>query len=205
MSETIERLCAELSLTAVSHQYGNLADEAAKKKRSFVEYLEQVLRAEAALRAERSREVIIRLATFPSVKTLDQFDIRGRSALVTGAASGIGLAYAECMAEAGARVTLTDIDGEGAAREAQRLVDEGYEARWGVCDVASLDEVARVFDDHVAAYGGCDIAFANAGLDVGNGFWTPEGRRNPDGQIDVFDPERWYKSIGINLTDYALG
>ena len=41
-------------------------------------------------------------------RTLDQFDIRGRSALVTGAASGIGLAYAECMAEAGAKVTLTD-------------------------------------------------------------------------------------------------
>jgi DNA replication protein DnaC len=58
----------------VAHQYGNIADEAAKKKRSFVEYLEQVLRAEVALRAERSREVIIRLATFPSVKTLEQFD-----------------------------------------------------------------------------------------------------------------------------------
>ena len=41
---------------------------------------------------------------------------------------------------------------------------------------------------------------ANAGIDVGNGFWTPEGTRNPQGQIDVYDPERWYKSIGINLT-----
>jgi len=132
-------------------------------------------------------------------KTLDQFDIRGRSALVTGAASGIGLAYAECMAEAGAKVTLTDIDAEGAAREAQRLAGEGYEARSGVCDVSQLDQVARVFDEHVRAYGGCDIAFANAGLDVGNGFWTPEGDRNPDGQIDVYDPDRWYKSIGINL------
>ncbi|MFC4254443.1 SDR family oxidoreductase [Altererythrobacter xixiisoli] len=133
------------------------------------------------------------------MKTLDQFDVKGRSALVTGAASGLGLAYAEAMAEAGAKVTLTDIDAEGAAREAQRLSAEGYEARFGVCDVSKLDQVAKVFDDHVAAYGGCDIAFANAGLDVGNGFWTPEGARNPDGQIDVYDPDRWYRSIGINL------
>ncbi len=133
------------------------------------------------------------------MKTLDQFDLTGRSGLVTGAASGIGLAYAEVLAEAGARVTLTDIDAEGAARECARLVDQGYEARWDSCDVSRLDEVARAFDHHVAAYGGCDVAFANAGLDVGNGFWTPEGARNPDGQIDVYDPDRWYKSIGVNL------
>lgn len=133
------------------------------------------------------------------MKTLDQFDLTGRSGLVTGAASGIGLAYAEVLAEAGAKVTLTDIDAEGAARECARLVDQGYEARWDSCDVSKLDQVARAFDHHVAAYGGCDVAFANAGLDVGNGFWTPEGQRNPDGQIDVYDPDRWYKSIGINL------
>ena len=48
------------------------------------------------------------------MSVLDQFDIHGRSALVTGAASGIGLAYAETMAEAGVRVSLTDIDGDGA-------------------------------------------------------------------------------------------
>lgn len=133
------------------------------------------------------------------MKTLDQFDLTGRSGLVTGAASGIGLAYAEMLAEAGARVTLTDIDAEGAARECARLVDQGFDARWDSCDVSKLDDVARAFDHHVAAFGGCDVAFANAGLDVGNGFWTPEGNRNPEGQIDVYDPDRWYKSIGINL------
>lgn len=133
------------------------------------------------------------------MKTLDQFDLTGRSGLVTGAASGIGLAYAEVLAEAGAKVTLTDIDAEGAARECARLVDQGYEARWDSCDVSQLSQVARAFDHHVAAYGGCDVAFANAGLDVGNGFWTPEGKRNPDGQIDVYDPDRWYKCIGVNL------
>ena len=67
-------------------------------------------------------------------------------------------------------------------------------------DVADRDRLAQVFDDHVAAYGGLDIAFANAGLDLGDGFWNPDGHRNPDGQIDTYDPARWDKSIGINLT-----
>ncbi len=134
------------------------------------------------------------------MKTLDQFDVAGRSALVTGAASGIGLAYAECMAEAGAHVTLTDIDGIAAAREAARLRDEGYVARGAKCDVSILADVTRAFDDHVAEYGGCDITFANAGVDVGNGFWSPDDKRNPAGQLDVYDPEAWNRSIGINLT-----
>jgi len=133
------------------------------------------------------------------MKTLDQFDVTGRSALVTGAASGIGLAYAETMAEAGARVTLTDIDSAGVERETKRLADLGHDVLWGVCDVSDLSQVAAAVDAHVAHYGGLDICFANAGLDVGNGFWTPNDDRNPDGQIDVYDPERWYKSIGINL------
>ncbi len=133
------------------------------------------------------------------MRTLDQFDIAGRSALVTGAASGIGLAYAETMAEAGAAVTLADIDIAGAEREAARLAGEGAVARAVHCDVTDLAQVAAAFDGHVAAFGGCDIAFANAGWDAGNGFWSPENRRNPAGQIDVYEPERWYRSIAINL------
>ncbi len=132
-------------------------------------------------------------------RTLDQFDVSGRSALVTGAASGIGLAYAEAMAEAGARVTLTDIDAAGAEREAKRLLDQGYTARWAVCDVSDLEQVAHVFDEHVSTYGSCDIAFANAGLDVGDGFWSPDDKRNPAGQIDVYPKEKWDRSIAINL------
>ncbi|MGI4876498.1 MAG: SDR family NAD(P)-dependent oxidoreductase [Janthinobacterium lividum] len=134
------------------------------------------------------------------MSTLGQFDIRGRSALVTGAASGIGLAYAEAMAEAGAGVTLTDIDADGAAREAARLREAGYDARADCVDVVDRDQVAAAFDAHASAFGGVDIAFANAGVDPGAGFWNPAGHRNEEGQIDTLDPARWDRTIAINLT-----
>jgi NAD(P)-dependent dehydrogenase (short-subunit alcohol dehydrogenase family) len=132
--------------------------------------------------------------------TLKQFDVAGRAALVTGAASGIGLAYAEAMAEAGAAVTLTDIDAAAAEREARRLSSEGLKARADQLDVIDRVRSRMVFDAHVAAYGGLDIVFANAGIDPGAGFWNPAGHRNTDGQLDTLDPARWDKTIAVNLT-----
>jgi NAD(P)-dependent dehydrogenase (short-subunit alcohol dehydrogenase family) len=134
------------------------------------------------------------------MSVLAQFDIRGRSGLVTGAASGIGLAYAEMLAEAGARVTLTDIDGEGAQREAERLRASGADARAAVLDVADRAGMTAVFDAHAQAYGGLDICFANAGIDPGAGFWSPDGFRTEEGQIDTMDPARWDRTIAVNLT-----
>ncbi len=134
------------------------------------------------------------------MKILDQFNIAGRSALVTGGASGIGLAYAEAMAEAGAKVTIADLDSEGAEREATRLRGEGAEVQAVACDISDLAQVTAAFDAHVAAYGGLDICFANAGWDAGDGFWAPSGERNPLGRIDQYDPEKWKRSIDINLS-----
>ena len=73
-TERIDALCEQLALTAVANQYASAADEAAKKKRSFVDFLEQLLTAEAAVRDERRRQMLIKLATFPVVKTLESFD-----------------------------------------------------------------------------------------------------------------------------------
>ena len=134
------------------------------------------------------------------MRTLDQFDIAGRSALVTGGASGLGLAFVEAMAEAGAAVTIADIDLAGAEREAARLAGEGYKVRATEMDVADRDQTARAFAGHAEAYDGLDIAFANAGIDPGAGFWNPAGHRNPDGQVDTMDPARWDRAIAINLT-----
>jgi DNA replication protein DnaC len=74
MSEQIDQLCQSLSLHAVANHYASLADEAARDKRSYTDYLEQVLRTEAGLRSERSRQMLVKLATFPIVKTIEQFD-----------------------------------------------------------------------------------------------------------------------------------
>ncbi|KAJ8136757.1 hypothetical protein OY671_010030, partial [Metschnikowia pulcherrima] len=104
------------------------------------------------------------------------------------------------MAEAGAAVTSADIDAEGAEREAARSREAGYEARADVCDVSRSDAVAAAFDAHDKVYGGLDICFANAGIDAGAGFWNPAGHRNPDGQVDTYDPARWDKSIAVNLS-----
>ncbi len=98
---------------------------------------------------------------------------------MTGAASGIGLAYAETMAEAGAKVTLSDVDLGAAEHEASRLRAEGHEVRAVQLDVTDRARTGLVMDEHVTAYGGLDICFANAGLGLGPGFWNPNGYRDP--------------------------
>lgn len=130
----------------------------------------------------------------------EQFSVEGRSALVTGGASGLGLAYVEVLAENGAKVTLADIDIESAEREASRLRGLGLEVYPQTLDVVDRDQTSKVFEEHVRRFGGLDIAFANAGIDPGAGFWNPAGRRNEEGQVDTLDPARWDRTIAINLT-----
>jgi len=96
MNERVDVLCADLGLTAVAHDYATLADEAAKKKLSFVAYLERVLQAEAALRGERSRQMLVKLATLPSVKTLEQFDFEAAAGVPKARIDELaGLAFVE--------------------------------------------------------------------------------------------------------------
>lgn len=65
--------------------------------------------------------------------------------------------------------------------------------------MSSVAAVAAAFNDHAQAYGGLDICFANVGINASAGFWNPAGHRNPDGQVDTYDPARWDRSIAVNL------
>ena len=84
---------------------------------------------------------------------------RGRSALVTGAAGGIGLALAEALVGAGARVFMTDIAAERLAPAAARLG-----AASAPCDVSDEAETARVVERAWAEVGPLDLLCANAGV-----------------------------------------
>ena len=74
--QRIEALCEQLKLQAVANVYANLAEEAGGKEASYIDYLEEVLKAEQACRQRRSRETLARLAGFPAIKTLEGFDFQ---------------------------------------------------------------------------------------------------------------------------------
>ncbi len=90
--------------------------------------------------------------------------MEGKSALVTGAASGIGRASALALARAGAAVCASDIDGEGAAETAQRIINEGGRAISLTCDVTKAEDVRAMVAATVDAFGRLDAAVNNAGI-----------------------------------------
>ncbi|MEV6525622.1 SDR family NAD(P)-dependent oxidoreductase [Longispora sp. NPDC051575] len=85
--------------------------------------------------------------------------LQGKRAIVSGAASGIGLATAELFAELGARVVLADLDLDRAREHADRI--GGVAVR---CDVSKAADCERAVATAVEAFGGLDTVFNNAGI-----------------------------------------
>ena len=89
----------------------------------------------------------------------------GRTALVTGAASGIGRATALAFAAAGARVVLADINADEGAALAAAIQAQGGEALFVRADVADAAQVEAMVAQAVARFGRLDCAFNNAGIE----------------------------------------
>jgi NAD(P)-dependent dehydrogenase (short-subunit alcohol dehydrogenase family) len=88
-----------------------------------------------------------------------------RVAIVTGGASGIGLATARRLASEGARVVIADLNEQKAEAAASGLVVDGAPAAWGVaCDVSKEEQVTRTVSGAVERFGGVHVVVNNAGL-----------------------------------------
>jgi len=138
-----------------------------------------------------------------AMKIAELFNVAGYGVVVTGGASGLGLAFTEALASNGARVTMLDIDSNRIDAETARLRARGCDVRGAVVDVRDHPALDAAFDAAVAAHGRLDVVFANAGVDSGPGFigsWVGSERpRNPEGALEKYTDERWNRVIEINL------
>jgi NAD(P)-dependent dehydrogenase (short-subunit alcohol dehydrogenase family) len=121
------------------------------------------------------------------------FDVRGRRVLVTGAASGLGRAIAEVLAEGGATVTLLDQDPARLRKVADEIAESGGEVRSAVVDVVHAAQIDAAVTEVVAELGGLDVVFANAGIGGGARYADPAGR------LESFATDVWDRTFDVNL------
>lgn len=119
--------------------------------------------------------------------------LKGRIAVVTGAAGGIGSATARCFAREGAAVVIVDIDGDGCHRVLDEIVGLGGKARCYPADLTSETEVVGLFEEVRREYGRLDILVNIAGGDC-----------QPGAPVEEIDPELAMKNFELNLKSTML-
>ena len=128
------------------------------------------------------------------------FEVRGEVVVVTGAASGLGLAIAEILAAHGAKLALLDVDGTALEQASRRLETSGAQVFSRRIDIGDRAQVRQAFDAIVAHYGCLDTVFGNAGIGAGPGFCGLDGTPNPAGAIETVADELWDRVIAVNLS-----
>jgi len=119
-------------------------------------------------------------------------ELNGRVAVVTGAASGIGLALTERLLTEGMSVVMADIEAPVLDRESSRLRDAGAAVLPVECDVSDPHQIAALRDRSVSAFGAVHLLANNAGV--------ASGRPNAKTK-----PEVWQWVVGVNVLGPAYG
>lgn len=118
--------------------------------------------------------------------------LRGKAALVTGAAQGIGLAISERLLSDGASVALIDIDGARVRREGDRLSRLGYQALGLEADITDPAEVDQMVKAILDRWGRVDVVINNAGI------------TGPAKPVWAYSPEEWVRVITVDLVGVFL-
>lgn len=125
-------------------------------------------------------------------KILNLISLDGKVAVITGAASGIGLGTAKRLAEAGASVALLDINESGGEKAVEEIINIGGKAKFYRCDVASNSDCKKATESIIQDFGRIDILFNNVGITI---------RKN----IVDLNEEEWDEVLNVNLkTIYLL-
>ena len=122
---------------------------------------------------------------------IDPQPLKGKAAIVTGAAGGIGRAYARGLAEAGAAVVLADVRGDAAAEQAAALAADGYDAIGIQVDVTSEESTLAMARQTSERFGSVDILVNNAAL---------MAEVMSAGQLTTIPLDMWHRTLDVNLT-----
>ncbi|HSW16420.1 MAG TPA: SDR family NAD(P)-dependent oxidoreductase [Ramlibacter sp.] len=113
-------------------------------------------------------------------------DFQGKAAIITGAASGIGLALAEALAARGVDLALADIDAQGLEVARARLASMGRRIYTRVLDVSSDEDVRAAASEFESRLGKVHLVFNNAGVDM-------------SGELATLSQDDWKRVFGVNV------
>jgi NAD(P)-dependent dehydrogenase (short-subunit alcohol dehydrogenase family) len=116
--------------------------------------------------------------------------------IITGAAHGIGKAYARKFAEEGAHVVIADIDGEGGAAAAKELLDAGFSAWARRTDVRNYSDVQGLMREALEKFRRIDVLLNNAAIYVTQKLWK--------GPVEELALEEWDQVMEVNLKGVFL-
>ena len=122
--------------------------------------------------------------------------LENKVAIITGAAHGIGKAYARRFAEEGAHVVIADIDGQGGEATAKALIDSGFSAMARCTDVTDFSGVEGLMNETVKKLGHIDILLNNAAIYVTQQLWK--------GPVEELEIGEWDRVMAVNLKGVFL-
>jgi len=128
---------------------------------------------------------------FTARSVTELFDLRGKTALVTGGSRGLGWQMAQALGEAGARLVITSRKAADLVEGTARLVSQGIEADWIAADCAKEADITRLAGESLEKLGYVDILVNNAGAAWG-------------APAEDYPLEAWDKVMNLNIRGYFL-